>query len=116
MKKSIDYSEIRNLLTIRYNPEEQPIEKNIPKIFPNNSFKTNKKLLEKLLIESIKNECENHEKISVSLSGGIDSSLVLGLLRKTFPEKKIFGICGIFEDTFNESDVAQKNCDKFERH
>ena len=44
MKKSIDYSEIRNLLTIRYNPEEQPIEKNIPKIFPNNSIKTNKKL------------------------------------------------------------------------
>lgn len=114
MKKLIDYSEIRNLLTIRYNPEEQPIEKNIPQIFPNNSIKTNKKLLEKLLIESIKNECKNHEKISVSLSGGIDSSLVLGLLRKTFPEKKIFGICGIFEDTFNESDVAQKNCDKFD--
>tara|TARA_B100000029_G_scaffold470505_1_gene509388 strand:- start:1774 stop:2979 length:1206 start_codon:yes stop_codon:yes gene_type:complete len=113
MKKLIDYSEIRNLLTIRYNPEEKPMEKNIPRIFPNNSIKTNKKILEKLLIESIKNQCENHKKISVSLSGGIDSSLVLGLLRKTFPEKKIFGICGIFEDTFNESDVAQKNCDKF---
>ena len=43
MKKYIDYVEIRNLLTIRYNHEEKVLEKNIPKFLPiynENSKKT----------------------------------------------------------------------------
>jgi len=114
LRQKLDNTLIRNILTVRYNPEEKPPLNKISHKILQKSLPSNEKVTQKLLVESINNICKNDEKIAVSLSGGIDSSLVLGLLRKTFPNKKIFGICGIFEDAFNESNYAKQNCEQFD--
>lgn len=43
-----------------------------------------------LLVKSIKNIIKNKKKIAVTLSGGIDSSLIVGVLRKEFPKMDIY--------------------------
>ena len=50
----------------------------------------------------------------MSLSGGIDSTLVLSLVRKSFPERKIIAVCGVFEDAFDESVIASKIAKKLD--
>ena len=111
----IDTVQIQNFLTIRYDTRMQssisPIKiQNFTKSSSDpNGFKT-----EKLLTTSFeKHFANNSDPISISLSGGIDSTLILGILRKTFPKRKIFAICGVFEDAFDESKTAKKVAEKF---
>ena len=59
-------------------------------------------------------EFHSSKSISISLSSGIDSSLLLGLLRKILPNKKIKAFCGIFHDGFDESENAKKIADQFD--
>lgn len=106
---------IRNFLTIRYNPEEQPVSSQLnwkkisETINDPNGIKT-----EKLLKKSIKNRFENVDNIVISLSGGIDSTVSLALLRESFPKKKIIAITGVFEGQYDESPVAQKIASTFD--
>ena len=73
----------------------------IPKNFSNVISDVNGTKTEKFLTTSIKDFFGNTEKpIVISISGGIDSTLALGLIRKSFPDKKIIALCGIFEDGF----------------
>ncbi len=105
---------IRNFLTLRYNPEEQPVlpQLNWKKISETindpNGIKT-----EKLLKNSIKNRFENVDNITISLSGGVDSTVSLALLRESFPKKEIIAITGVFEGQYDESPVAQKIASTF---
>jgi len=109
-------SSIKNILTIRYDPLEKPefvpiTEKNFsPTINDANGI-----MIEQLLQNSLKKIVNEKTKvISVSLSGGIDSTLTLALLRKTFPSHKIKSICGVFEDGFNESKLAENIASQFD--
>ena len=53
-------------------------------------------LIEDQIRDTIRNEVgENFDKIGISLSSGIDSTLVLALLRKEFPSIKIESILGL---------------------
>ena len=54
------------------------------------------------------------EKISIALSGGIDSSLMLGMLKKIFPEKKIKAFSVKFANSLDESLIAEKIAHKFD--
>ena len=54
------------------------------------------------------------EKISIALSGGIDSSLMLAMLKKTFPEKKIKAFSVKFANSLDESLIAEKIAHKFD--
>jgi len=116
LKKRLNKISIRNILSIRYNPEEKPV---FPPISPHD-FKTNHSdpigiTTQKLIQNNIKNTLElTNEPISISLSGGIDSTLCLALLRKTLPNKKITAICGIFKKGYDESQTAKKNAKKFQ--
>jgi asparagine synthase (glutamine-hydrolysing) len=111
-----DLIQIRNLLTIRYNPLDKSL---IPaaswKDFKQKTSDEGGYQSETLLRKSImKNLNKIEGTISVSLSSGIDSTLCLALLRKVFPKRKILAICAIFEDTFDESKIAKGIAEKFE--
>ena len=56
----------------------------------------------------------NPSNIAISLSGGIDSTLVLGVLRKVFPEMKIHAISIKFADSIDETITAKKIAEHFE--
>ena len=82
--------------------------------FVSNTSDTNGQLTEKFLGNSISNSIPNDDStISISLSSGIDSSLCLAILRKTFPKRKIIAFCGIFDTGFDESKEAKIIADDF---
>ena len=115
MIKKINRKLIRNFLTIRYNPEDKPL-------IPNTTWKElisinsdpNGIRTQKILEESIQKKYSDVDVIAISLSGGIDSSVTLGLLRKCFPKKKIVGITGVFEGKYDESPTAKKIASNFD--
>ncbi|MEX0656983.1 MAG: asparagine synthase C-terminal domain-containing protein [Nitrosopumilaceae archaeon] len=115
MNKKLDLISIRNILSIRYNPEEKPTfhKKHWTSFQPKNSDLNGKKT-EKILKNQIKREFENYEEpIILSLSSGIDSTLSLALLNDVLPDKKIICICGIFKHGFDESKIAKKIAKQF---
>ena len=74
------------------------------------SFEKAKKKVEELLIKSIK-KLTKGKKFAVPFSGGIDSSLVVAICRKIYPNKKIYTYSAGFygDDEFEYSRlVAQK--------
>ena len=95
--EKINLKLIQNFLTLRYNPQDKPV---IPlmkwnqisnTISDSNGLKT-----QKLLKKSIEKRFKHVDTIAVSLSGGIDSSVSLALLRNTLPKKNIVAITGVF--------------------
>jgi len=111
---NIDKKLIQNFLTIRYNPIKT--SKNIShwKDFVTGTFDSNGKITENLLVNSVRNSIpDNNKPIAISLSSGIDSTLCLAILRKTFPKRKIFAFCGVFDSGFDESKEAKKIAEKF---
>lgn len=116
LSSRLDKISIRNILTIRYNPREKP---SIPKInwadMRSNQSDYQGKKTEKIIKEYINNKFKKiEEPISVSLSGGVDSTLCLALLRKYLPDHPINAICGVFKEGFDESRVAKNISKKFD--
>jgi len=115
LNSKINKINLRNILTIRYDPSKslkQLISSTdfSPKINDLDGTKT-----EKLLTQSIKNSFGSSKNpIAISISGGIDSTLALGLIRKSLPDSKIIAFCGVFEDGFDESITAKKIAKKFD--
>jgi len=107
---------ISNLLTIRYDPSIKPETKlSTYKDFETKFSDPNGKITQNFLESSIKNLIPINEKtITISLSGGIDSTLCLALIRKLFPEKKIVSLCGVFGDGFDESKIAKNIANDFD--
>ena len=80
---------------IRYNEPESTIEDQIRR--------------------TIRNQVgENLDKIGISLSSGIDSTLVLALLRKEFPSIKIESISVKFSQSVDETNSSKKISEKFD--
>jgi len=105
---------IRNTLTIRYNITEKPVKK--PATIEDFKESLNDQdgyITEKLLSNSFR-KIRKFNKFSISLSGGIDSSLCLALLRNNFPKAKITAISGVFENAYDESTHAKKLAEKFD--
>jgi len=105
---------IRNILTLRYDPSQKT---SLP-ILNSNDFITSKKydldFIENTLRNSIQTKLESTKDLTISLSGGIDSTLVLGLIRKTFPDLKINAISIKFAHSTDETLTAKKIADFFE--
>ena len=103
---------IRNILTIRYDITKKPVLKLATVQDFEKSFNDRDgHITEKLLNSSFK-KIKKFDRFSISLSGGIDSILCLGLLRKNFPNAKIFAISGVFEDAYDESIHAKNIAEK----
>ena len=108
---------IRNGLTLRYDPTQKTT---LP-ILSSNDFLSSKESLnidfiEKNLTNSIYKKLNNFpdKNITIALSGGIDSTLVLGLLRKSIPDLKINAVSIKFAESKDETVVAKKIADFFE--
>ena len=119
MEKSsskLDSDSIKNILTLRYNPTKNSlipkktwkdfVEKPIsnPVDFVEDSIKSN-------IEHSIKNSKAN---MAVALSSGVDSTLVLALLKKTYPAIPISAISVKFAESIDESKYAAKIAHKFD--
>ena len=105
---------IRNILTLRYDPSQKSI---LPILNSNdfsNSLDYDINLIENKLKNSVQTNLESANKVTISLSGGIDSTLVLGLIRKTLPDLKINAISIKFADSTDETNIAKKIADFFE--
>ena len=110
-------SEICNILTLRYNPKIKPL---LP-IKTWDRFQPDSAVLsigdiENSILDSLKQKIESNKikKISIALSGGIDSTLILAMLRKLFPDIEIEAITIKFAESVDESPVAAKIAQNFE--
>jgi asparagine synthase (glutamine-hydrolysing) len=106
-------SVIKEILSLRYCPS-MSISKN--KFFVNNFLPEEKlnylEYIENSICSEIKNKVtDNH--VSIALSGGVDSTLVMALLRKTKPDIKIDAISLKFADSVDETKIASNIANKF---
>ena len=105
---------IRNILTLRYDPSQKttlPII-NSKNYLPTKQYDLN--FIENSLKNSIETKLGTAKNLSISLSGGIDSTLVLGLIRKTLPDLKINAISIKFAHSTDETSTAKKIANFFE--
>jgi len=105
---------IRNILTLRYDP----LQKTTLPVLKTNDFISSKNydldFIENNLKNSIQTKLGSAHNLTISLSGGIDSTLVLGLIRKTLPDLKINAISIKFSDSTDETLTAKKIADFFD--
>ncbi len=105
---------IRNILTLRYDPSQ---ETTLPVLNSQDFVSSNQvdvNLIENLLQNSIKTNLASEKNLTISLSGGIDSTIVLALIRKTLPNLKINAISIKFAHSIDETSTAKKISDFFE--
>ena len=113
----INPSSVVDILTLRYDPSIKP---NLPiktwKDFQPTIHPPNILQIEKSICNYIQQKLEKFqdEKVSIALSGGVDSTLVLSLLRKIKPEININAISVRFADSIDETNTAAKIAEKFD--
>ena len=113
----INPSSVVDILTLRYDPSIKP---NLPiktwKDFQPTIHSPNISQIEKSICNYIQQKLEKFqdEKVSIALSGGVDSTLVLSLLRKIKPEININAISVRFADSIDETSAAAKIAEKFD--
>jgi len=104
---------IKEVLSLRYCPS---IDDDKNKFNSNNFLPEEKLNYLKHIEKSISLEIENKVKennICIALSGGVDSTLVMSLLRKTKPDIKINAISLKFADSVDETGIAGNIANKF---
>ena len=106
---------LRNILTLRYEPS---IISDLPlltwKDFQNKE-KPSITFIENEIKKSLeKNISKSTKKISIALSSGLDSNIILAIMKKTFPEIKINAITVKFSDSIDESAKVSKIAEHFE--
>ncbi len=107
----ISTAAIGGILTLRYNPANRPL---IPKLtwkdFTQKPSENQAEYIEKRLTRTISEYLKKsrQKKVSIALSGGMDSALVLLMLRQSAPDIDIEAISVKFADSFDESVIAEK--------
>ncbi len=110
-------SSIVNILTLRYDPQ---ISTNLPKKnwkdFQSNNVTPDIKLIENLITKDISKNLKllDSKKLCIALSGGIDSTLILSLIRKTNPDIEIDAISIKFANSVDETPNASRIAEKFD--
>jgi asparagine synthase (glutamine-hydrolysing) len=109
-------SQIFNILALRYDASQTS---NLTKLkwsdFTSSENKPSLELIELLIKKSIqKNLSQNSGKINIALSGGIDSTLVLAITKKYFPDVEIDAFSIQFSNSIDETEQAQKIADHFD--
>lgn len=109
----IDTVDIRSILTLRY---DKSLKSTLPKLswkdFTPNEDNISKNI-ESAIVNNIKNSLST-KKASIALSGGIDSILILTLLRKHFPDLEINALSLKFADSEDETPQAKKIAEHFD--
>ena len=110
-----DPSEICNILTLRYNPKLKPLLPRKTSEDFGHSAEVSTEYIENSIFNSLNEKIEysKTKKISIALSGGVDSTLILAMLRKLFPDIEIEAITIKFAKSTDESFVAAKIAENF---
>ena len=91
-----------------------------PKLLPENFYGKQidgspEEFVEKSIREKISKEIgTNTGKIGISLSSGIDSTLILALLREEYPSNEIESVSVKFSESIDETDASKKISEKFQ--
>ena len=102
---------ITNILTLRYDPSIKP---NLPKKVWSDLKplvqKPSIEFIEKSIKGTIRKQLDNSsvKKICIALSGGIDSALILTLIKKTLPDIQVDAISVKFANSVDETESASK--------
>ena len=107
---------IKQILTLRYSTNlETSSQKLVPEDFETKQIINPENIIEQSIRKSISTELDsNSKKIGISLSSGIDSTLVLALLRKEFPSTDIESVSVKFSESIDETDISKKISEKFD--
>ena len=107
---------IKQILTLRYSTNlETSSQKLVPEDFETKQITNPENVIEQSIRKSISTELDsNSKKIGISLSSGIDSTLVLALLRKEFPSTDIESISVKFSESTDETAISKKISEKFQ--
>ena len=113
---SFDSRSIQEILTLRY---DTTLTSNLPKLtwkdFESKNNNISLDLIEKLITNEITRQISSEDsKISLALSGGVDSTLVLALIRKKYPKISIEAISIKFADSLDETETASKVAEHFD--
>ena len=106
----MNLNSVKSILTLRYDYTQTPI---LPKLtwrdLENKENFSSNTIYEKL-ISNLKNQIpfDYSGPISISLSAGVDSSLMLCLLKHCFPNNEINALSIKFSDSFDETEAASK--------
>ena len=113
----VNPSSIVNILTLRYDPSLSPnLPKKTWKDFETIDESPNIELIENLISKDISEKLEslNSKKLCIALSGGVDSTLILSLIRKSNPKIVIDAISIKFANSVDETLSASQIAEKFE--
>ena len=106
---------IKNILTLRYDPNKKPGRKLLtytdfnPITFKNESYNLESKITKLIQSELLKKQHRFALKnVSLSLSSGIDSGLTLAMIKGTLPEAKIHCVSLGFGNKDDETKRAQE--------
>ena len=114
--KPLTSSQIFNILALRYDTSQKS---NLLKLnssdFVPSSNPLSLELIELLIKKSIKNKITSDTKaMNIALSGGVDSTLVLSIMKKYFSEIKINAFSVQFSDSIDETQQSQKIAEHFD--
>ena len=111
----ISPSAISNILTLRYNPEEKTyIKKASWQDFKEIESKNNDVMILKLLKNIIQQENFKEKKLTLALSAGMDSSLVLALLKEYLPDVNLTALTLTFSQSEDESKLSSEIANFFD--
>lgn len=117
-KTILKTNSIKDILTLRYNSTSAAqIEKKTWRDFAQRTVQENvsehvENLITVNLAKSIKNS--NKTKAAIALSSGVDSTLVLSLLKQTCPDVKVNAISIKFANSVDESKYAARIAQEFD--
>ena len=106
-----DPQTLANILTLRYDPTQKPL---LPKLSWKDFVPTKSGPSLEFIERSIKNQIpKDITNVSIALSGGVDSTLSLTILRDVLPDADINAISVRFADSVDEVDAAEKTAKHF---
>ena len=113
---SVQLENIKQILTLRYSTNLESLSlKMMPEQFKIKKIANPENFVEESIKKSICVQLGNDpEKIGISLSSGIDSTLVLAILRKEYPNSAIESVSVKFSDSVDETENSKKISEKFE--
>ena len=108
---SLQPSSVTNILTLRYDPSIIPnLPRKTSKHFKPSPKEHSVEFIEKAIANSLRKKLDisSVKKTCIALSGGIDSTLVLTLIKKTIPDLRVDAISIKFADSIDETESASK--------
>jgi len=112
--KTLDPFSIASILTLRYDLTQKPLLNKLSKNNLKNDENVSLNRIEQLIEKSMKAQLGTQSKVVLGLSGGIDSTLNLSVLKNKFPDIEVEAVSIKFADSVDETVLSAKLAEKFE--